>query len=91
MDTEDIAVIEIAIFAIFYVLMALVMLIRVAKGPNAVDRALICDASQVLLSTALLLYSLFCGRAIYLDIALVVALLGFIGTVLVARYIGGRL
>ncbi len=83
--------IELVIFSAFFVLMALVLLIRLVKGPNAVDRALICDAVEILLSAALLLYSLFCGRSIYIDIALIVALLGFISTVLIARYIGGRL
>ncbi len=82
---------ELVVFAAFFVLMALVLLIRLVKGPNAVDRALICDAVEILLCCALALYSMFCGRSIYLDIALVVALLGFISTVLIARYIGGRL
>lgn len=83
--------IELVVFAAIFVLMALVLLIRLVKGPNAVDRALICDAVELLLSIALMLYSIFCGRSSYLDIALVVALLGFISTVLIARYIGGRL
>lgn len=39
----------------------------------------------------LVLFSLYTGRIIYLDIALVDATLGFIGTVFVSRYLEGRL
>ena len=45
----------------------------------------------ILNSLALALYSLYTGRGIYLDIALVVALLGFVGTVFVGRYMERRL
>ena len=37
------------------------------------------------------IYSLYTGRGIYLDIALVAALLGFVDTVLVGRYLERRL
>ncbi len=82
---------ELLIFAIFFVFLALLLFLRIIKGPNAVDRALTADAIEILLTTALMLYAVYSGRSGYLDIALVVALLGFIGTVLIARYIGGRL
>lgn len=83
--------IELVYFAIFYVLLALALFYRLIKGPNAVDRALTSDAVEILVTCALVLYSVYSGRGIYLDIALVVALLGFIGTVLIARYLGDRL
>lgn len=83
--------IELVYFAVAFVALALLLFIRLIKGPNAVDRALTGDAVEVLVTSALVLYSVYSGRGIYLDIALVVALLGFIGTVLIARYMGGRL
>lgn len=83
--------IELVYFAAGFVVLALLLFIRLMKGPNAVDRALTSDAVEILVTCALVLYSVYSGRGIYLDIALVVALLGFIGTVLIARYIGGRL
>ena len=57
----------------------------------AADRAVAADSIEILASAALMLYALFSGRSIYLDVALVVALLGYIGTVLIARYLEGRL
>ena len=36
-------------------------------------------------------YTMYTGRIIYLDVALVDAALGFFGTVFVSRYLEGRL
>ena len=49
------------------------------------------DAMDLTVALAMALYSLYSGRGIYLDIALVLALLGFVGTVFVGRYIERRL
>ena len=79
------------IAAIILVALAVVLLYRVFRGPTAADRIAALDAMDLTLSLAMALYSLYTGRGIYLDIALVVALLGFISTVFVGRYIERRL
>ena len=79
------------IAAIILVALAVVLLYRIFRGPTAADRIAALDALDLILSLALALYSLYTGRGIYLDIALVVALLGFVGTVFVGRYIERRL
>ena len=79
------------IAAIVLVVLALALLCRIFRGPTAADRIAALDALDLILSLALALYSLYTGRGIYLDIALVVALLGFVGTVFVGRYIERRL
>ena len=79
------------IAAIILVALAVVLLYRIFRGPTAADRIAALDALDLILSLALALYSLYTGRGIYLDIALVVALLGFISTVFVGRYIERRL
>ncbi len=76
--------------AIIYVLLDLVLLVRIVNGPTAADRLCAVDALDLVTATALVLYSMYCGRAIYLDIALVVAVLGFVSTVFVSRYLEGR-
>ena len=60
------------------------------SGPDRIRQG-IGRKPALVSALALVLYSLYTGRAIYLDIALVVALLGFVGTVFVARYLEGRL
>ena len=79
------------IAAIVLVALAVVLLYRIFRGPTAADRIAALDALDLILALALALYSLYTGRGIYLDIALVVALLGFVGTVFVGRYIERRL
>ncbi len=58
---------------------------RVFKGPTIADRVLATDAMGVLIANALALLSVDFGRSIYLDVAIVVAALGFIGTVAIAK------
>ena len=91
MDKEDMALIEFVYAGIFYILLALMLCIRLAKGPSVVDRAVAGDSIDILTSGALLVFAVFSGRSIYLDIALVLSILGFIGTVLIARYLEGKL
>ena len=77
--------------AIVCVVFALALIYRLVKGPTAADRLLTADAIDLLTAIALVLYSLYTGRVIYMDVALVMALLGFVGTVFTARYLEGRL
>ena len=79
------------IAAIILVVLALALLYRIFRGPTAADRIAALDALDLIAALALALYSLYTGRGIYLDIALVVALLGFISTVFVGRYIERRM
>ena len=74
-----------------YLVMDLLLLYRIAIGPTPVDRMCAADALDLITAIALVLYSLYSGRAIYLDVALVTAILGFISTVFVARYLEGRI
>ena len=79
------------IAAIVLVALTVVLLYRIFRGPTAADRIAALDALDLIVALALALYSLYTGRGIYLDIALVLALLGFVGTVFVGRYIERRL
>ena len=82
---------ELLIFGALYVCLALLCLIRFAKGPSVVDRAVAADSIDILTDIALVLFAPYSGRGIYLDIAIVTAILGFLGMVMVARYLDGRL
>ncbi len=91
MAEEGLGLTEFIVIALFYVLLALALFFRLAKGPGGADRAVAADSIDILATVALVMFSIFTGRAIYLDVALVTALLGFIGTTLIGRYLGGRL
>ena len=69
---------DLLIFAIAFAVLAALTMIRLAKGPTAADRMVAGDAADTLICVALVLFSLFSGRGIYLDIALVAAIFGVI-------------
>lgn len=75
------------IFAILFAFLAVMNLYRLAKGPHAADRMVAGDNADILITCALVLFSIYSGRGIYLDIAVVSALLGIIDTMLVGRYL----
>lgn len=83
--------IELMIGGIFFALLALATVYRVAKGPNAADRMVAGDSADVLLCCSMVLFSMYTGRGIYLDIALVGALFGIIDTMVVGHYLARRL
>ncbi len=83
--------IELIIVGILYIAMALVLCYRLLKGPSVVDRAVTADSIDILVSGALILFTIYSNRSIYLDIAMVSALLGILDTLLTSRYLERRL
>ena len=67
----------------------LLVLYRFIKGPTAVDRVIAFDGLTIVCITGFLLGALAEGRGIYLDVALVYALLSFLGVIVVARFLEG--
>ena len=83
--------IELAVFCIFYIGCGISLLYRAVTGPTMADRIVAVDTIDVLAVSALVLISMFTGRGIYLDIAIVVGLFGFLGTVFMAKYLEGKI
>ncbi len=75
--------------AILAGLTLLLVMYRFIKGPTAVDRVIAFDGMTIVTITAILLGALAEGRGIYLDVALVYALLSFLGVIVVARFLEG--
>ncbi len=78
---------DMLIFAIFFAVLAAMNLYRLAKGPTAADRMLAGDNMDALMCLAMMIFSLYSGRGIYLDIAVLAALVGIIDTIVVGRYL----
>ena len=64
--------------------------IRLLRGPSAADRVVSLDLITVLLIAITSLLALLLDNAAYLDLGLVLALIGFLATVAFARYIEQR-
>lgn len=79
--------IDILIFAVIYALLAAGNLIRLVKGPTGADRMVVADSMDILVACAMVLFSIYSGRGIYLDIAIITAMLGILNTMLVGRYL----
>lgn len=82
--------IELLIFAILFGALALACIVRLVIGPTPADRMMATDSADVLLCCALVLFALFSGRGIYLDISIIGAMMGIIYTMLIGRYLEGR-
>lgn len=79
------------IVSIILAILALVLLYRVFKGPNVIDRVLAADSIDIILGIVMILFGVVEDRGMYLDIGLIVTLLGFIGTILISKYLEGEL
>lgn len=79
------ASIDIALGA-FALAMAL-NLYRLLRGPGVVDRILALDTLYVNTIALLVLAGLRDGSTIYFEAALVIAMLGFVGTVVLSKYV----
>jgi multisubunit Na+/H+ antiporter MnhF subunit len=64
-----------------------VVLWRVWRGENVVDRLMGADLLSTLTLSILVLLALIEGDSIYIDVALGLAALGFIGTIALAKYV----
>jgi multicomponent Na+:H+ antiporter subunit F len=65
----------------------LLALYRFLKGPSVADRVVAFDVLTIVAVTAIVQIAYAEGRGIYLDVALVYALLSFLGVIVVARYL----
>ena len=68
----------------------LLALYRFLRGPDAADRVVAFDNLTLISITGIVLIAFLDGRGIYLDVALVYALLSFLGVIAVARYLEQR-
>ncbi|MFM9105433.1 MAG: monovalent cation/H+ antiporter complex subunit F [Chloroflexota bacterium] len=67
-----------------------VLLVAMIGAKSTMTRLLLLDTATLCLATLLILYSDSVGRPYYVDAALALALLSFIGTIAAARLHGDR-
>lgn len=78
-----------AVLGTLFLLSAAILasLVRVLRGPGLPDRVVALDLVAYLVMGFLATYAILVGEETYIDAALVLGLLAFLGTVAVARYI----
>ena len=60
---------------------------RIIRGPRAQDRILSLDALYVNAMLVLVIFGMKTGTTTYFEIALIIGLLGFVGTVALAKFL----
>lgn len=76
-----------------YITIAMVLLAtvlnvyRLIKGPDAPDRVLALDTLYINAIALIVLLGITLGTRLYLEAALLIAVMGFVGTVAMAKYL----
>ena len=65
----------------------LLALVRLLRGPSLPDRILALDTLFVSAIAQLVLFGMHLGTAVYVVAALVIVMLGFVGTVVLSKYV----
>ena len=85
----DMGVVETLFLYASFVLLALcgLALVRVIKGPTAPDRVIGVDTINTFVICMMVLFGAAHHEIIYIDIAIIYALLSYIATLFVAKYL----
>jgi multicomponent Na+:H+ antiporter subunit F len=75
------------IASILLLLAMFLSMIRFLKGPTLSDRVIAFDVIGIMALSLLVILALYFKRAVYLDIALVLGAIGFLGATVFGRYI----
>lgn len=90
MNAADAISLATLISLILLSLALLISVVRIIIGPTLGDRVLALDLMTVLAMGFIATFAIRTGLMLYLDIAIAVALLGFLATIALARYIMSR-
>ncbi len=83
-----------AVFWAVYLMLgagALLTLVRLARGPSLLDRVVATDVLLVIIAAGLAVHAALARDPTVVPVLVVVSLLAFVGSVSVARYVGGML
>ncbi|SHI61102.1 multicomponent Na+:H+ antiporter subunit F [Clostridium amylolyticum] len=83
--------IDFIVVSIILIVLALSLIYRLYKGPHVIDRVVAADSIDVIVGLVMVVFGCYEGRALYVDLGLIVTLLGFIGTVLISKYLEGKM
>jgi multicomponent Na+:H+ antiporter subunit F len=64
-------------------------IIRIIKGPTAPDRIVGLDTINTIVIVSMVIFGAAFNEIIYIDVAIVYALLSFISTLFIAKYLEG--
>ncbi len=77
-------------FLLLLIIGTFLCLLRVAMGPTAPDRAVAIDTIGVMVVGICGIFGIITGQDFYLNVAIAWALLAFLGTLALAKFLEGR-
>ncbi len=80
---------EFLIAALILTIGIIIALIRVTRGPTAPDRVVGLDTINTIVIVTMVVFGAAFREIIYIDVAIVYALLSFISTLYIAKYLEG--
>lgn len=93
MGPEDSGMIDLnmtyLVVVVALMLCVILALIRVVRGPTAPDRAVGVDTINTIVIVSMVAFGAAYQEVIYIDVAIVYALLSFISTLFIAKYLEG--
>jgi multicomponent Na+:H+ antiporter subunit F len=78
------------VFIIILLVCLFFCLYRVGAGPTPPDRTVAIDIIGILMVNFSVILTLYTGKDLYMNVAIAWALLAFIGTTALAKYLEGR-
>ncbi len=87
METKMIFTITSIALAIF----ALVLIYIVFKGSTVIDKVIAADCIDIILGVIMIIFGCIEKRSIFIDLGFIVTIVGFVGTVLISKYLEGTL
>ncbi len=78
------------VFLVLLLICVFLCLYRVGAGPTPPDRTVAIDILGILMIGFCAILSLYTGKDLYMNVAIAWALLSFIGTTALAKYLEGR-
>ncbi len=75
------------ITAVFLAVLIFFSLYRAYDGPTAADRVVAINVITTKIAMLIVLLSIITGQEVFVDVALIYAMMGFIATICVSKYI----
>ena len=85
--TESLLDTSIRIALLLLAIAIVLAFVRIQRGPSLADRVVALDGIAATIVAAAVLYALQTGLAVFVDVALAMALVTFLGTIALARAI----
>ena len=86
MNIDSTVILAVIVSLFLSVIMAI---IRIVKGPTAPDRIVGLDTINTIVIVSMVLFGFYAKSVIYIDVAIVYALLSYISTLFIAKYLEG--